>query len=87
MVPVSEWMKVETKNGTYNQIDHAFCEFIDGSNFVEVKVLRYLSEGPNYENPLVYQVGFKLVCFAEGYSSRDISIMPTFDESNRINGA
>ena len=52
LVPVSEWMKVETKYGTYHQIDHAFCEFIDGSNFVEVKVLRYQSDfGPNYENP------------------------------------
>jgi hypothetical protein len=84
--PVSDWVKVETSDGTLNQIDHAFCEFLDESNLVEIKIYRFQSEGPDHANPKIYQVGSKLVCFLEEYASRDLSLQPTFDESNRITG-
>lgn len=84
--PISEWMKVETTDGLMNQIDHAFCEFQDESNLIEVKILRFQSEGTDHKNPRVYQVGSKLLMFKESYSNKDVALQPTFDESNRITG-
>lgn len=81
----SEWHKVK-KNGIWvNQINLAFCEYTLEQQIVEIKILRFESEGNSHKNPKFYALGTKLICFAKPLNDKDVNIRK--DKLGKILGA
>ena len=61
LIPVSDWIQVEKNDKSLNYIDLAFCEYSEEQKIIEIKILRFQSEGQDHLNPTLYLVGTKLI--------------------------